>query len=189
MGMPGALPFTGFGEAARIGAERSLLRRFLARSGEQPPEAIYAAIADEACAHRLDRCAAVLADWGRWYPGSDTLVQTVARVQAAGGTFGGTLEPDLLPRIRALRPGGRFGGDPVASLPITRVQRASEVFRSQYDHAFPFDPRRLLTGWQRCGGARDACERGRSQARRMLEDGSGGNGSAFDLADLEAPAP
>jgi spermidine synthase len=165
----GELPFTGFGAAARAGARSSLLRRYLARFGAAgPPEAVYAALAEESCSHRGDRCATVLADWGLHHPGSPALAAAAARLESGAARFGSPLQADRLPELRTLLAGGRTGsGDVTPAL----AQASTALFRAYYDHAFPFDAAGLLARWRACHGPGDACESGRERTRRLLTEG------------------
>jgi hypothetical protein len=167
MGGRGALPFTGFGEAARIGAQHSLLRRYLARFEGGPPDAVYASLAEEACRSRTDRCAVVLAEWGLRYPGSPGLEDAMALTHLTHA-FGEPVGPETVASVRSILPGA---GPPPDPTPLADAKSASEAFRHYYDHGFAFDAEGLLTRWDRCHGPPDACDAGRAQTRAMLAAG------------------
>jgi hypothetical protein len=164
MGGVGNLPFTGFGEPARIGAQNSVLRQFLARYGETPPEPVFVAMGQEACRHRTDRCATVLAAWGQHHPESQQLREALAGVRQGAG-FGGPLPPDLVADLRSLLAGGP---NEISDVTPAVAERATTLYREYYDHGFAFDPARLRSYWQRCRAPGDACTRGRQAAEQLL---------------------
>jgi hypothetical protein len=188
MGARAFLPFTGFGEPARAGARNSLLRRYLARFGTAgAPDGVYAALAEEACAHRSDRCTAVLADWGLRHPGSQELAEAVNRLGPGTVRFGSPVSAETVREVRALLVGGSAGlGEVTPAL----AQRWTDTFRDQYDHAFAFDAPRLLGRWQGCRGPEDECESGRSRTEGLLSRGvhSGGDGVRAASAGVQPAA-
>src|SRR5690606_21624622 len=164
MGGVGSLPFTGYGEPARVGARHSLLRQYLAGFEGGPPEAVYIALAQEACRHRSDRCAVVLAEWGLRYPDSTQLQQAIEDARP-GATYGGPIPAPLVSGLRELLAGGPA---PNGEISAAEAQRATTRYRVYYDHAFDFEPARLAALWERCRDPGDGCERGRLAAQALL---------------------
>ena len=82
------VPFTGFGEAARIGARNSLLGRYVRRAGGRLPADQRAAVVGESCSHRTAQCGAFLADWLRERPDSPALRRAIAASAAPGRMMG-----------------------------------------------------------------------------------------------------
>src|SRR5690606_2642145 len=163
------LPYSGYGEPARIGARSSLLRRFLARHPGGAPDAVYADLAREACRYRLERCTVVLADWSLRHPGSPALAQAIARARA-GPMFGGMLADGSIAGVRAVLAGAPPDGDDS----IQRARDATQAYVTYYDHAFPFDAPALLARWDRCVGPESECAQARAATRRLLADGGRG---------------
>src|SRR5262249_48336872 len=73
VGRTGSLPFTGYGEAAAIGARNSLLKRYLDGLGVEIPEQIREEIALRACGERIPGCEALVAAWSVAQPESAPL--------------------------------------------------------------------------------------------------------------------
>jgi hypothetical protein len=118
-GRTAALPFTGRGEAARVGEASSLLRRYVAsRGGRLAPEE-RARVVGEACRIGPARCATLLAQWMHEEPAAPQLAELRARMErrfAQAPGFGeGTLRH--LERLFAGAPpvaaAGPDGGDPL----------------------------------------------------------------------------
>ena len=144
------LPFSGFGDAARIGAEHSLLRRYLARFAGVVPEPLRARFTREACRTEIPECAALATAWYRSAPDSPALARFLA------GLPGG--EGPLLVRELSwfLEPA------PPADAPRIRPRLALDAtqrFLDYYAHSTPFDPARLVGFWERCGRTPVAAER------------------------------
>jgi hypothetical protein len=80
-GRTAALPFTGRGEAARVGEASSLLRRYVAsRGGRLAPEE-RARVVGEACRIGPARCATLLAQWMHEEPGAAQIEELRARME------------------------------------------------------------------------------------------------------------
>jgi spermidine synthase len=162
VGGSGWLPFAGFGEAARVGAEHSLLRRYLARFAGDVPEPLRARFTGEACRKQVPECAALATAWYRAAPSSPALARFLADLPGGEGP--------LLARELSwfLEPA------PPASAPRIRPRLALEAtqrFFDYYAHSTPFDPARLLGFWQRCGRTPpgiENCARGLHHAERLV---------------------
>jgi len=153
------LPFSGFGQAARIGEDNSLLGRLAARSGGRLPERAQAQAVTQTCLYRERECAALL---GRWRSeSSDSLPLYHAQ-----------LERQTLDEL-ALLYGGALPADSTTLDPDT-AEEMTERFISHYHHAAPFDPDALLVLWDRCSETppTGACEAGRARTSRLLQEGS-----------------
>ena len=168
LGKQAKLPFTGFGRAAQVGRENSLLRRWMERYGGKPPSAVRKQIADEVCQSREDLCVNYVARWMVEAPGSPDLQDANAKVQSwdrrEGKASAQALEDvrDLL-----LSAGAKEGVSPEVA------RRASRAFRDYYAHGAPFDPARLDAVWGRCSDSlkSHACAEGRRRARKLTEQG------------------
>ena len=150
IGRNGWLPFTGYGEAARVGAANSLLHHHLERFGPGVPEVVRERLATEACRTELSDCPALATAWYRDAPHSPALARFLAGLSGGEGPlvvrelawFLEPSAPDQAPRIR-----------PAAALSSTRR------YLDYYAHSTPFDPVRLLDFWQRCGKTPTSVER------------------------------
>jgi predicted membrane-bound spermidine synthase len=142
VGRSGVLPFTGYGEAARVGAANSLLPRYLERFDGKVPESLRAQFTREACRRELAGCGALATAWYRAERGSPALQRFLANLPGGKGPvlvrelawFYQPSDPERAPRIR-----------PQLALSST------ERFLAHYAHSAPFDPARLRDFWRRCG--------------------------------------
>jgi predicted membrane-bound spermidine synthase len=163
-GRAAILPFSGGGEAARIGAQNSLLGRYRAQQGDR---ARLPSLAVDACTNRTPLCATLLASWRVRFGASPAWKRAVDGALQPRWIFGPPLERERLTELRAL-----FSeSGPIGAVPFERAARASELYRRYYQHAYPFDPERLLGMWARCQPAASApggCRRGLESARAML---------------------
>ncbi len=166
-GGEGELPFTGYGEPARVGERNALLNHYARRFGGVLPDAAYGRLAEEACTHRTDRCAAILADWGLRHPGSASLPRAVAAARN-GGTFGGPLDLEDVAQIRTVLSGGP---SIPAEVQLAAARASTSAFRRYYQHGLAFDASRVQEIWQRCRGPAEACAEGREAAIRLLDGG------------------
>ena len=161
IGEASALPFTGHGAAAEIGAQNSLLVRYLARFGGAVPERIWEEMASRACSLRLPDCHALTAAWSRAAPDSPNLATFVTRVTRNQG-------PMYLGRLRRF-----LDPTPLAPAADRRIAAANalemtRLYTENYAHCAPFAPEVLLDIWRNCGGDRELCERGANAAQRLL---------------------
>jgi spermidine synthase len=163
-GSRGSLPFTGYGDAAKIGGANSLLRRYLARLPGGVSGPALGAAAWRACRAQLSNCGALTAAWANAQPGSESSARLAALVDRSRGSL-------FLPRLRQL-----LDAEPPRSTPPDRIAPAEAVewtrlYMENYAHAEPFDPAALVRAWQDCGSnARTAgpCSRGLQTAERMM---------------------
>jgi len=136
------LPFTGYGEAAEIGAANSLLGRYLGGLDGRNPESIYAEVAPRVCYGYLPGCGALAALWATANPTSQAF-------QSFAGRMGRDRGPQFVRRMRALKEGPVANPNlhiqPKAAVALTRL------FIDEYAHAAPLDPAVLLRFWERCG--------------------------------------
>jgi len=151
VGHQGELPFTGYGDAAEVGAANSLLRRHLAaHEGERV--ALLARAAQRACEQELPGCTALAVS----SPEQRTLLE-----QQRGPLY-------------ARRAAGLLGAptDELAErIPFGAVLEQHLLYLREYAHAAPFDPERLLDLWRRCAGTDPAavqeCAQGLVAAERV----------------------
>jgi spermidine synthase len=162
IGATGWLPFTGYGEPARVGAANSLLRRYLDQLGGDVPEALRARFTAEACRSHVPECAALATAWYRAERDSPALQRFLADLPGGEGSvlvrelawFLQPADPVDAPRIR---PSGAMG--------------STQRFLDYYSHAVPYDPARLLDFWRRCGrtpAAVEHCARGLRIAEALV---------------------
>jgi spermidine synthase len=162
------LRFTGYGEPARIGKERSLLRRYLLRNDAllRDPEAWHVLI-DRACREGLSHCGTLVAARPPEVAVDEIPLDKQRSRQALG--------LDDVARIAQLYdPEGH-----AAPLSPHRARRLARVLRERYYHAFPFPEDALVSLWQRCrenGAFGPACRAGlaEAEARTAPERGAPG---------------
>ena len=171
-GQAASLPFTGYGEPARIGKRNSLLRRLIAAASDAPGEAFREQITRQACVYRTQQCAALLAVWRQASPESDRYEKTLAMAQEQRLAFGGRLNPAVVPQVQSLLP--TPAPPPPRPVPLPIAEQSLLQYPAYYLHAFPFDPERLRNRWQRCSPDErrpGACHRGRELTADLLEKG------------------
>jgi hypothetical protein len=158
-------PFTGGRAPAKLGEQRSLIARLLARARTPAQrDRIYASYADELCRHRQPECAATLARWAREYPASAARERIATQRARQRSTFGERVRPGLLREV-----GKAFeGAEPGGSITAAEGRRLNAVYAYAYHHGAPFSPEALLAKWAQCSGPRRACEIGRREAELML---------------------
>jgi spermidine synthase len=161
VGHGGNLPFTGYGDAAEIGAANSLLRRYLEHLDGRDPEPVHAEIAEHACYQNLPGCGAFAALWAHGDPSSEEFRTFVATMQKQNG-------PLFMRRMRVLRDGG--SANPQLRIPPNAAVEVTRLFIEQYAHAAPLDPGALLGFWERCGvnpSGVGVCRPGLQAAKRL----------------------
>jgi SAM-dependent methyltransferase len=164
-GRTGALPFTGLGEAARVGERNSLLRRYLDRFGGQVPDEVRGELVAEACSHRKDQCAVLLADGQRANPAAPALRRLVSDGLRSDRGIADRVDPAILPHVGALLPAGPVSESGDVTLDF--AERATLLYARSYYHAVPFAPRALVDLWSRCRPL-DACRPHLERARAFL---------------------
>jgi spermidine synthase len=169
LGKQAELPFTGFGRAAQVGRENSLLRRWMARYGAKPPAAVRQQIVDQVCRSREDLCVGHLAKWLADAPRSEDVAGLVENAVAWDRRTGEARAAVALEDVRSqLLSAGAKG-----SLSPEVARRLSRTYRDYYVHSAPFDAARLDAVWGRCADSLQshACAEGRRRARRLTEHG------------------
>jgi hypothetical protein len=168
VGSRAELPFTGWGRAAEVGRENSLLGRWLRRQGGDLSDELWAAMAAEVCESREELCVTHGAHWMVDHPGSAASAPYLQKVRALGLRMRTDSERALRDVLTRL-----LGSEPSGSLTLAEARRATQDFRRYYVHALPFDPARLDALWSRCTAPLPAtdCAIGRRQARALLEKG------------------
>ena len=164
------MPFTGWGEPARIGTANSLLGRYLARFDGEVPEATRREMAIHACGVPLASCGAVLAYWAQESSDPDEVQSLAVTGRVA-----------RLPLLRLF-----LEEDFRAARVMTPSEAASatDFFRNRYIHGLPFRPAALVKLWKGCrageaGASR--CSEGLRHAQRYAVGGP--------LERLSAPSP
>ena len=142
-GAQARLPFLGHGEPARIAAQDSLLRSYLARSAGGPPEVVWRAMVARSCGLFMPECPTWLAAWAR------IAAPDAVRAEIAGLRVRGVPSSWLtvVPLLRFLL------GDTAGQLPARSprdLARDSDAFFAHYAYALPFEPQRLVMVWRSC---------------------------------------
>lgn len=169
LGQKANLPFTGFGKAARVGAENSLLNRLAARHGGRLSPADRKSAVGHACATHPSLCLTLLAAWQQEDPHSPQLLRILRSIK-------GPERSTYLATIDELLPLFPDHADTAAKrVPFVVARRATLNFRQFYHHAVGFRHEQLRDIWSRCraGPARpEACARGMEQARQLVRTGA-----------------
>jgi spermidine synthase len=162
------LPFTGYGEPAKIGARNSLVRRYASRFRKGLPASERAQTIVEACGALGPRCDSMVAEWMSEKPEDRAVLDRLI-------DYVGTL-PAGLSRERLEDLGRLFRASPeeLRATEPGRATRASSDFVRYYHHAAPFDPEILLDLWSSCRESRlshetcvEAVERAGSDPRGL----------------------
>jgi spermidine synthase len=170
-GRSSLLPFTGFGEAARVGREAALLPRYLASLPEADrPRARETALL-EACRRRTDTCATFLAHAGNLAPNDPTVQRIFRELPRVNAEYGVGIDRAIVGAAANLFE-VEAGAEPLrGALPLGNAQRATQVYAGYYHAAFPFSPEQLRALWERCSGNDRACAEGRADAEQLLAHG------------------
>jgi spermidine synthase len=141
----GQLPALVQSDAATIGREQSLLRRYAARHGGSLPDDVHRRAVEETCEYSLKLCVTLMAEWRARDPGSPVLAELLERhLQVSQSEHGRSILRTLVPL---------FGtGDEPAPGSVKAAEDASGLFVAYYHHAAPFGRDALLAEWQRCPG-------------------------------------
>lgn len=144
-GSQAALPPSVNADAARAGAEHSLVRRYRAAQGGRLSTDDRRAIIDETCSQLPGLCATLFAQWEHEEPDSPALARSL---ELARGEYPqADLSSNTLFRLRTL-----FDERMTAELPgeFDFARRVREAFVGRYHHAAPFDADALHGPWNRC---------------------------------------
>ncbi|MDP6979480.1 MAG: fused MFS/spermidine synthase [Myxococcota bacterium] len=143
-----SLPFTGFGEAARIGAKNSLLRRHIDYLGAKFSDQEREATIRQACAQSRGFGVTMLASWANESPTSASF----ERARGFAEDWLGRNLPKDDPREVIETLAALFEGSPFAPQEATPefAQRATALYTSFYYHAEPFAPAALEGLWASC---------------------------------------
>jgi hypothetical protein len=158
-------PFTGGRAAAKLGKQRSLIARLLARARTAAErDRVYESYAEELCRHRQPECAATLVRWGREYPASAARERIAKQRARQRPAFGERVRPGLLREVAKAFAAAEPGG----AITAAEGRRLNAVYAYAYHHGAPFSPEALLAKWAQCSGPVRACEIGRREAELML---------------------
>ncbi len=172
-GSLGTLPFTGGAEAAAIGREQSLVRRFAERHAADLPEDFRGRVADEACRQRVWQCAALLASWFHDDPDDEMLARQLAQLRRRSPILGRPLARQTAEQLSFLFDAERLPEDNDYGPEL--AEKATRAYQQFYHHGAPFDPQALLAYWQRCRGTAaeaERCRAGLVRARALVEGGA-----------------
>jgi hypothetical protein len=156
--------------AARVGAERSLVQRYLRRAGRPFSDDEFSELVGETCRHRGAECVTALAWWQREMvtsPRRDALVASIHRDRL--GERSTPVRLELVEPVAAL-----FSADPPVANgrdPLLHAKRTTDLFYAYYHHAAPFERGHLDEVWRRCAAEparREECAKARALAESHL---------------------
>lgn len=151
------LPFTGFGEAARVGERNALLRRHFAAARGGLDDEERADIIEQASRQSRGYAVTLLADWMREDPSGEAFER--ARSAAVGWLERNDPEGDPHRTIELL--GRLFEPDSSVETTTESAWELTELYADFYYHAAPFDPAAIEAAWAGCrerSKTREACE-------------------------------
>ncbi len=176
-GERGELPFTGYGEPARIGHANSMTRAWFERFQGGPSSEALADYAAERCTLAREECLPLVEHWLDERPGDRRL---------------GHLRDDLLNDERIAWPddGGVAqylwgdGAEILAAGPLRPDQafRLTETYMRAYSHGLPFSPRALEAVWSACSRS----HRNRTKCEGDLLRAQVEGAASFSEAELDA---
>jgi hypothetical protein len=151
----GTLPFTGFGEPARVGRENSLYGSWARLQGGYLPEEDRAAFVMESCRSLGPRCQTPLALWLSEAPRSEIFERTAGWVETTLRSYSRVFDMTVADRDHLEALAGLFEGFPpiAGSGRFTTpegAEQATDDFVDLYLAATPFDGERLLDVWSSC---------------------------------------
>jgi hypothetical protein len=161
VGRRGYLPFTGYGKAAEVGTENSLLRRYVVASDGKLSSQTWADIASRACDTEVPGCGALAAAWSRAEPDSEALQTLYAGWRRDAPRVVHDLQGFL---------GESANGESGRVTPSDAIDK-TRLYLANYAHSEPFDPMALLDVWSRCGSDEDTvemCQPGLKAARGLV---------------------
>ena len=144
------LPFTGFGEAARIGARNSLLHRYTSYIGEQLSDQERAAAISHSCSSLGGSCAAMVAKW----MSEDPLLPDSDEFKASHAwalsylRFRKKQDPETV--LRDLATLFSESSSQFETKTPDFAARISDHYTEFYTHVAPFSPDALVNTWSRC---------------------------------------
>ncbi|HKA15055.1 MAG TPA: fused MFS/spermidine synthase [Myxococcota bacterium] len=167
-GEPGALPFIGFGDPARLADQRSLFRQFVRSLGGLVTDQQRGNAAAEACSYRRELCTALLAGWNRADPRARGLDAVVHMAQRPEMIFHDAPGENPFREVSEL-----LEGEPPPR--YVDAERLTALYETYYEPHAGFDPAALLRAWAQCGPpahSAEECRRGAERARALLEKGT-----------------
>jgi hypothetical protein len=167
VGDPARLPILCAGRAARVGAQSSLLRRYLSRFEGEPPDAVWTAMIDRACSVGLASCPTLVAAWSQTRS-PEALQQRLADLRSR---FGRGARLDLVPLMRFFyaAPGSEMNAGPPED-----IAGSLSAYFQRYVHAMPFPRSSVVALWQHCeqdGVYGPRCQQGLRSAERFVRTG------------------
>jgi hypothetical protein len=145
-----ALPFTGFGEAVRIGARNSLLHRYTSYIGGRLSDQERAGAIFHACSIPGGGCAAMVAKW----MSEDPILPDSAEFKASHAWALRYLrlqkKQDPEATLRELATLFSESSSQLESQTSKSAARISDHYTEFYSHAAPFSPDALVNTWKRC---------------------------------------
>jgi spermidine synthase len=158
------LPPTHREAAARIGSDRSLLRRIALRTGGRLPDVARTSAVTEVCRYRSVTCATWLAAWRLQDPESLALASVTAKM-ATNPVLRDALAPNRQAILAQL-----LGASPlVGTISLDDARLATRTFARYYSHAEPLLRSTLVDVWEHCNdGGQGGCIEGQTQMRQEL---------------------
>jgi len=156
-GERGEVPFTGYGEPARIGQKNSMARAYFERFGGNPPDRALGDYVRQVCVITGPRCEILLHHWLGEHPDSAALQGVLALLESSRKG----MSPEKLQVATHFYGSGReiLDGEPIVA--EDSMELTDDYIRS-YSHAVPYDPRALEAVWASCRKeppSRSECQR------------------------------
>jgi spermidine synthase len=143
------VPYTGFGKAAEVGAQSSLLRQYIDFRGKRFTEEDRLAAISQACSQSRGYCIPLLAKWISESPNSEA----IAQARASALNWFRVIKPEerdpesLIDAMSVL-----YSREAAATTPQTpeTASRLTQAYADFYYHAEPFSEDALLAVWSQC---------------------------------------
>lgn len=163
-GQQAEMPDTVTPELMQVGAERSLLRRWLATKGDALGEPAYAEMVDRACTTRPRLCATLLAYWLTMIPETTGVAERQASLLRLAPFRPHVAATKISTLVTFFQNNGT--GPPLA--PSDALQ-LTDLFADYYHHGAAFWRDVLPVIWSRCDdGGSGECARQRRRAERRV---------------------
>ncbi len=176
-GARGQLPFTGYGEPARLGHANSMTRAWMERHAEGPSAEARADYASQRCALSREGCRPLVEHWLEETPNDRRLrhlLDDLVNDEHTQWPDDGGVARHLFGDGSEIVAAGRLRPD--------QAFRLTETYMQAYSHGMPFSPRALESVWSSCSRR----HRDQTQCERDLLRAQSEGAASFTDEELDA---
>ena len=166
-GQTAALPPTLASAPAAIGAENSLLRRYVELSGGQLSDEAHRELVEQFCMQIPTLCATSIADWMREVPSSPTRDEMLMHLRQLPQTAPHLTDTKLRHLVGLFEGGAGSEG----ALGAEQAERLTNLYVEYYHHGMPFSREALALVWKECRQRQPgdpSCSRGLAAAEARV---------------------